>query len=185
MKNNNSFSIIALGISGVSLLASGYIICSDSKFNADWYAIVVGILALLVTVLIGWNIYTVIDTKNLIKEIHDQSNLVATKADIQYERLSVSVYSVLFDFYKKDGTNIFEYFSYGLLVIKHSQAINNIGVSNAMIKVLNESFPTTKPITNFHKANLISIVNNIESIGLIGLDQLKKNIFLMMSSDVV
>ncbi|SBW06399.1 exported hypothetical protein [uncultured Dysgonomonas sp.] len=61
MKNNNSFSIIALGLSGVSLLVSVYIVCSENRFNADWYAIVVGILALLVTVLIGWNIYTVID----------------------------------------------------------------------------------------------------------------------------
>lgn len=54
---NNSFSIISLGISAVSLLVSAYIVCSENRFDADWYAIVIGILSLLVTMLIGWNIY--------------------------------------------------------------------------------------------------------------------------------
>lgn len=65
---NNSFSIISLAVSVISLLASGYIICSENRFNADWYAIVIGVLSLLVTVLIGWNIYTVIDFERRIDD---------------------------------------------------------------------------------------------------------------------
>lgn len=88
MKNNNSFSIIALGISVLSLLFIAYVVCLETRFNADWYAIVVGILALLVTVLIGWSIYTVIDfdrrvTKRINKAITDLN--IEIKGNIKKE----------------------------------------------------------------------------------------------------
>lgn len=65
---NNFFSIISLAVSVISLLASGYIICSENRFNADWYAIVISVLSLLVTVLVGWQILTVISIEKTIEK---------------------------------------------------------------------------------------------------------------------
>ena len=38
----------------------------------DYYGVIVGILSLLVTALIGWNIYTAIDVKNSVKKLEEE-----------------------------------------------------------------------------------------------------------------
>ena len=38
----------------------------------DYYGVIVGILSLLVTALIGWNIYTAIDIKNSVKKLEEE-----------------------------------------------------------------------------------------------------------------
>lgn len=90
---NNSFSIIALAISVISLLVSGYIICSENRFNADWYAIVIGVLSLLITVLIGWNIYTVIDFDRRIENKVERA-LSGIGSEVEYMN-DRTMYSIL------------------------------------------------------------------------------------------
>lgn len=58
-----TFSIAALGFSAYAAF-----VC-DKRIETDWMGVLVGILSLLVTVLIGWNIYNLIDFKNKEKEI--------------------------------------------------------------------------------------------------------------------
>lgn len=79
---NNSFSIISLAISVISLLVSVYIVCSENRFDADWYAIVIGVLSLLVTMLIGWNIYQAIDFERRIDQ-KTKSALLDVGADVE------------------------------------------------------------------------------------------------------
>ena len=62
MKNVSKLTLIT---SVVSLIVSVIALCTICVRNAsldfDWYGVLIGILSLLVTVLIGWNIYVGID----------------------------------------------------------------------------------------------------------------------------
>ena len=70
MKNKN---YLALGISVIALMVSIIAICVAGyrapELSVDYLGVIVGVLALLVTVLIGWNIYTLIDIDRIRKEI--------------------------------------------------------------------------------------------------------------------
>lgn len=114
---NNSFSIISLAVSVISLLASGYIICSENRFNADWYAIVIGVLSLLVTVLIGWNIYTVIDFKRRIDDETESLNK-------SFEEKALEIKSDAFNEMSKMKSEIIDYAHVNFAII-----FTNIGHS--------------------------------------------------------
>ena len=43
-----------------------------SELNIDYIGVIIGILSFLVTVLLGWNIYTLIDTKEIINKQDDK-----------------------------------------------------------------------------------------------------------------
>lgn len=70
MKSSLSTVIVALSI--LSLVVSIIALCISlprvNLLNFDYLGLLVGILALLVTTLIGWNIYSLIDVKNIRKE---------------------------------------------------------------------------------------------------------------------
>ena len=147
-------------------------------------SITVGILSILVVVLIGWNIYSVIDTKRIIKGIDKKINIVMSASDIQAHQLSASVYGTLAEYYRKNNDDVYEYFNYSLLALLHTYKFEDIGLCNSLIQTMIESFPVNYPITNFNKAQLISIIGNIKSDGnLTKLDELKRLIFLMKSKD--
>lgn len=74
MKNNSGvkgccwsfvISILALGVSCYAAF-----IC-DKRIEADWMGVLVGILALLVTVLVGMNLYTLVDFNRARKDVED------------------------------------------------------------------------------------------------------------------
>lgn len=70
---NRYRTIIALILSAISIVVSVIALCRacphTSDLGMDYQGVIVGILALLVTVLIGWQIYTAINVKEELKEI--------------------------------------------------------------------------------------------------------------------
>ena len=59
----------SIWISIVSLLLSVIAVCvavwRSPELDFDYQGVLVGVLSLLVTILIGWNIYTLVDLRNL------------------------------------------------------------------------------------------------------------------------
>lgn len=55
-------SILSLIVSGIAIGVSCY---RTEELSMDYMGMIVGILSLLVTALLGWNIYSVIDVKNI------------------------------------------------------------------------------------------------------------------------
>ena len=149
-------------------------------------SILVCVLSILVVVLMGWNIYSVIDTKNTIKNMDNKVNIVMKASDMQANQLLLSVYSTLAEYYRKNNEDVFEYFNYSLLALLHTNKYGDIGLCNSLIRAIIESFPANcPPITNFNKATLMSIIGNIKSDGkLTELDELKRLIYLMKSHDI-
>jgi hypothetical protein len=83
-----SLSVISLI---VSIIAIGIAIIRCEPITVNWMAILVGVFSMLVTVLIGWNIYSVIDLKKykreynkLSKIIEKETNYLHNKADYHY-----------------------------------------------------------------------------------------------------
>ena len=70
---NINWSLISFFISIMALLIS---VIRCEPLEADWISILIGILSLLVTILIGWQIYTVLDIKRTINEIKSKSNII-------------------------------------------------------------------------------------------------------------
>lgn len=62
----NWLSLLALTM---GILNFALICFRCEPIEANWMAILIGILTLLVTVLIGWNIYSVLELKGLVKEV--------------------------------------------------------------------------------------------------------------------
>jgi len=83
-KNKKDIFPIILGIINFALLIP--LLCMhfpriiDSNLGFDYMGIIVGILSLLVTVLIGWNIYTIIDYQKEISKTKKELNFI--KQDI-------------------------------------------------------------------------------------------------------
>ena len=82
MKKEN----LALVLSGIAILISIIAICISCPHKAelgfDYQGVLVGILSLLVTALIGWNIYTIID----IKSTRDKIDEISTGASFMVQK---------------------------------------------------------------------------------------------------
>lgn len=66
-KHENRIVWIALGLSAIAIIVSIIAICIACphvpELGFDYQGVIVGILALLVTMLIGWNIFSIIDIR--------------------------------------------------------------------------------------------------------------------------
>lgn len=80
---------ILLFVANVAILAFNvYFLCnscprqiSENNLGFDYIGAIVGILALLVTVLIGWNIYQLVDLKNIKKNYEERINEIKNDFD--------------------------------------------------------------------------------------------------------
>ena len=69
------FSFMAILISVVSICVA----CPrNQELGFDYQGVLVGVLSLLVTVLVGWNIYTIIDIKNTKDKIDEAIRKIPT-----------------------------------------------------------------------------------------------------------
>ena len=81
------FSFVAIIVSGIALSCT----IPNNNIDIDYLGILIGILTLLVTLLVGWNIYSLIDLKgergiisSKFKNIEKETNYLHNKADYHY-----------------------------------------------------------------------------------------------------
>lgn len=178
----------ALGLSLVAIVISIIAVCfaayRSPDLNFDYQGVLVGILSLLVTMLIGWQIYSMIDAKNTVIGMKGDISNIATASDQQAARLGSMVHNSFAEFYRDKDDYVYEYFYNSLLTLKFSMMLEDIGACNAIVRVLNEHFPVNKPIRNFQKAMLLSVMNSINKTGpIVNIETLRDNIILFPSSD--
>jgi hypothetical protein len=183
----SKLSLIALCLSILALMLCFYLLFSERRFDADWGQIITGILSFLVTILIAWQIWTVIDTKDIVKELREENKNLLFNIQNDAHNQAAAVYSSLCLFCLKDGTNTFECFFYGLLATSRFIKAKNYDGAIAKIKTLNESFPVSRTIRNTQKVQLLQLVAQMEQIpithNLDGYAELKKNIESIPSND--
>lgn len=80
-------------------------ILSSKEIQFDYIGAIIGVLSILVTILLGWNIYTVIDFKSKIKKAqHDYKKLEGKiiETDQKAFDANISTNYVLYQFYDKN-----------------------------------------------------------------------------------
>lgn len=94
MKNNihGIISTIAITLSIIAITISLTVNYPRTNLNFDYFGLIVGILAMLVTVLIGWDIYKAISIEKTIREKTDAAECGATC--IALTQLGLALYRI-------------------------------------------------------------------------------------------
>lgn len=118
-----AFSIIALALSIYATL-----VC-DKRIEADWMGILVGILALLTTVLLGWQLISALNINSMkrdMKEIKDETRLCMENNLVEFHS-SMALYISAHENYLKDEHLGHRYIMNRLYAIIH---LYNVGDFN-------------------------------------------------------
>lgn len=139
----------------------------------DYMGIIVGILAILVTVLVGWNVYSLIDLKrNSEKYEKSIQTLTGLISEVRYIQNNNSLFSeqYFFDVYRhflKDTYPGTEYYliRHGLNSIANSMFNNNIdnaaGMTKTMLEMITE--PKNIVIPNKSKKDLLTLISFVKN----------------------
>ncbi len=134
----------------VSLVLSVIAICRSLPRTAglDYIGVIVGILALLVTALITWNIYSVVDFNRKKDELIRQEQVIKSLAILVDEGLSKNAavteqsFSTIYLYLitKKEPMSLeYWYINHALFAILRYSESRNFEVCNALIKMLMET----------------------------------------------
>lgn len=159
----NERKVIFLSVASIfiSITSLCIAIIRCEPVRAEWATILIGILAILVTLLVGWQIYTIISAETKFRILQKVVNETRQTVDEECSKLSTAVYSTIFEEKFCEGTDIKSIFKYGLLIIIHAQNMGDVGYCKSMIKVLTQLLPTVKTIRNQDKANILTLANKI------------------------
>ena len=140
------FSFMAILISVVSICVA----CPrNQELGFDYQGVLVGVLSLLVTVLVGWNLYTIIDIKNTkdkIDEISTGASLMIQKGMAVSENTNWMIYHYLL--LKEDPLGLeYRFLYHGIACLFHTSQFLDIATCNAIVKGLLECMTNPKSIT--------------------------------------
>ena len=151
--------VIALGALGCTIF---------QNWDKDWSSVMfaVAMLSALAMILIGWNIYTVIDSKREIKEIKELVSSVAKVADNANANIKASMFSSLMAFYEKTDTLSYEYLHNALLTIMHTIRYGDMEtakrISDKVLRELDNGLGQN--FTGIQKSSLVIIIANLQEI---------------------
>lgn len=162
--------IIYRGVSLVALLISIVALCvavfRTPELGFDYQGVLVGVLSLLVTVLIGWNIYTVLDSKQEIKRMVELVSNVSITADKANANIKTSLFSTLMVFYEKTDPYSYEYLHNAMLTITHSIRYGDVEtakrIADKIIKEINNGLG--KDFSGIQKSSLAMILTNMQEV---------------------
>ncbi len=169
------FGWLVMVASVASLLLSVVAVCVAAwrppDLSFDYQGVIVGVLSLLVTVLIGWNIYTLVDLKSLQNKLqgivdgtsrHINANMMIT------EGTHLMIYHYLMT--GRDPLGIeFRFINHGVACIMNASQYGDIPTCNAVVKVMLECIVRPEKISVTARGKndilkLISLVRNADKI---------------------
>ena len=169
----------ALLLSSVAVLISLVAICvacpHKAELGFDYQGVIVGVLSLLVTILIGWQIYTFIDINKKSKELEEAK----TAALISTERNAIS------DFYyyillKSDPLGVeYRFLDYRISSLYHFSNIGEIETCNTIVKVLLEMIvvPEDIKVLESGKNRILMLLTKVKDTDkIIGYEELVSRI---------
>lgn len=151
-------SLLAIIISIIALLIS-WLRCEPLEM--DWMSVLVSILSILVTLLIGWQIYSVLDIKKTVKEIKTNTNKIQEETMARAYTSIMNQTSYLVEG-RSENDDCFNAVSNGLFACKHYHLAGN---SKECVRLLGI-------IANFKKDNCRLNKKNIKDLWII-IGQLK------------
>lgn len=150
----------------------------NENLRLDYVGVIVATLALLVTVLIGWQIWTLIDMKGLKNEFKKEINYLHNKSDyttaLMYGRTSQMIASSICGVCREEIKN--QMLMNGIISIKMLLNLHAEVEYKAILKTMLEALKATNDITLSEK----NIENLILSIG-----EIKKRDEIYMIKDLI
>lgn len=141
------------------------------ELSFDYQGVIVGVLSLLVTALIGWNIYTLVDLRGI------QSRMQSISDDAERHingnmTISEGAYFMIYHYLMtgKDPLGMeFRFINHGVACIMNASHRGDMPTCNAVVKVMLECIvrPERISVTARGKADilkLISLVKNADKI---------------------
>lgn len=136
---------ITLILSAISIMVSVAALCRTyphtSDLGMDYQGVIVGMLALLVTILIGWQIYTAINVKEELKDIKDLRREINKQERDIYIRSTNNLFefqSAMFMMYdnkkEKSNSDIFQLYLHEISSIYH---LCSLGKQNECTSIVN------------------------------------------------
>ena len=184
MKKEVSIWIICI----ISLLFSVVAICvavwRSPELSFDYQGVIVGALSLLVTALVGWNIYTLVDLKSLQNNMSHLAEGTSKRINgnmVVTEGAHLMIYHYLL--LNKDPLGIeYRFIYHGVACLMHASQIDDIPTCNAVVDAMLTciAHPENVSVTESGKADilkLISLVKNGDKIK--GFLELVKRIALL------
>lgn len=168
--NRNLVAWVALGLSVVTIIISIVAIsvsCPNTpELGFDYQGVIVGVLSLLVTALLGWNIYTLIDLKN----IRDNINGISTGASLMVqknmaitEKSNWMIYHYLL--LSEDPLGLpYRFIYHGVACLFHTSLFSDIETCNAVVKGLLECIvdPGSITITKDGKKDILKLLSGVK-----------------------
>lgn len=179
-QKRNWVSVLAILISLVALFLS-FIRCEP--LHVDWAGVLVGCLAILVTVLLGWQIYTAININATLTEIDKQKEAIHVESEVKSCLISMS----LSDFYYHLLTNkveddlVFKYINQKIESLLHASNIGNMDLCNIITKTLLETIPPGSVfLSEYNKKLLFDLLSRVKRTDEIkGYMELVKTLLLL------
>lgn len=149
-------SLIALTISIVTVLYLFFGEFTSAECCFNYSDTSVSVLSVLVTVLIGWNIWTVIDIKKTVKEIKAKTNRIQeeTMARAYTSIMNQTAYIVEG---RSENDDCYNAISNGLFACKHFHLAGNTEECKKLLKI----------ISNFKKENCKLNSTNLQNLWMI------------------
>lgn len=175
--------VVSLLVSVISLCVAAY---RSPNLDFDYMGILVGILSLLVTILLAWNIYSVIDLRSIKKEFEDMQ----VDYYMKVQNTNAMTCHALGDFYysvmmKNEPLGInYQFLYYRISEINHLSNIGNYIFCNALIDSLLTMYvePELTSMTKSSRDRLISLLS--ECKGKENLPQIHNLISIISRFDV-
>lgn len=96
MKKKESWALWVISIAALGFSIYAALSC-DKRIETDWMGILVGILALLTTVLVGWQILAIWNIRDIQKEIKEEKNAITLRS----EENEIEINATLVLFYRE------------------------------------------------------------------------------------
>lgn len=139
--------ITALILSITSICISAW---RSPELSFDYQGVIVGVLSLLVTVILGWNIYTVIDIKNTRGEIHKLKGLLEKQIQQSNENTKLILRMEMID--SAEVLNAFTANEIPDSLVVMFKEFHRIKNENGIAKMLAQSY-ITQSLIGFIKKN--------------------------------
>ena len=144
-----------------------------SPVDFDYISLIIGILALLVTILIGWNIYSLVDFNKRREEIHrtsekvrgliNKTNTSVTANEVAAECHFATIYNYLIT--KKSPIDISYFYIYhSIVAIMKCSHIQQYDMAELLCKNLLETIePENLYIKRERKTDLYNLLDNVHN----------------------
>ena len=159
----SGLSLIATIMSIIAICVSAY---RSPELGFDYIGVIVGVLALLVTILIAWQIYSMIDFNSKKRDLYTLTNIASNDlqsnmATSEYANWMIYHYLLL----KTDPLGLdYRFLQHGISCLLHTSNIEDIETCNVVVKGLLECFinPHEVKMPQLNKDQLILLLSKVK-----------------------